>query len=431
MNCKSILSVFLIFILTFGMCSTAFAVDDIPDGYTPIYTAEDLNNIRNNLSGKYILMNDIDLSSYENWVPIGTEETPFSGTLNGDNYVMSKINIKNATSYVGLFGYINSSEISNLTIENAKVKINTDNNIYIGLISGQATSSVLSNCKINGTISVEAKGNVSVGGIVGTIWSNTKASGDCYVSDCSNDTDISVTGKSNDSTKTKDLHIGGIAGNSNAPISQCSNEGTINLSNFDSASIFADVVAGGICGYTKGDVKDCYNIGSITATGIDYAVAGGIVGYWESNESIKNLYNMGPVASDLSVDEGLAFIGALIGYEEGTVSLDTESAEKDVVLSNCYYIDNGLSANGFLGSCSSINVKMLTKEEFRYKDSFVGFDFESVWEMNEEIGRPVLKDKTMNSSDNCSFFKTLENIWNKILTYFNDIVSKIKSFVGF
>ena len=40
MNCKSILSVFLIFMLTFGMCSTAFAVDNVPDGYTPIYTAE-------------------------------------------------------------------------------------------------------------------------------------------------------------------------------------------------------------------------------------------------------------------------------------------------------------------------------------------------------------------------------------------------------
>lgn len=431
MNCRSILSVFLIFILTFGMCSTAFAVDDIPDGYTPIYTAEDLNNIRNSLSGKYILMNDIDLSSYENWVPIGTEETPFSGTLNGDNYVVNNMSINNATNHAGLFGYINSSEIINLTIENAKVKIITDENIYVGLISGQATNSVLSNCKNNGTISIEAKGNVSVGGIVGTIWSNSKASGDCYVSNCSNDTDISVTGKSNDSTKTKDLHIGGIAGNSNTPISQCSNEGPINLSNFDSTSIFADVVAGGICGYTKGDIKDCYNIGSITVAGTDYAVVGGVVGYWESNESIGNLYNIGTVASDLSVDEGLTFVGALIGYEEGTISPDTASATNEVVLSNCYYINNGLTANGFLGSCSSINVKMLTEEEFGNKDSFAGFDFETVWEMDEESGRPILKSKTTNSSDNCNFLKTLEIIWEKFFGFFNNIVSKIKFFVSF
>lgn len=43
-------------------------------------------------------MNDIDLSVYENWEPIGTEETPFSGTLNGDNYVVNNISINNATN---------------------------------------------------------------------------------------------------------------------------------------------------------------------------------------------------------------------------------------------------------------------------------------------------------------------------------------------
>jgi hypothetical protein len=43
--------------------------ENIPDGYTPIYTAEDLDNIRENLSDKYILMNDIDLSSWGDWTP--------------------------------------------------------------------------------------------------------------------------------------------------------------------------------------------------------------------------------------------------------------------------------------------------------------------------------------------------------------------------
>ena len=43
----------------------------IAQGYTVIKTAQDLDNIRNDLDGKYILMNDIDLSSYSNWDPIG------------------------------------------------------------------------------------------------------------------------------------------------------------------------------------------------------------------------------------------------------------------------------------------------------------------------------------------------------------------------
>ena len=36
-----------------------------------VWTAEDLDNVRNNLSGEYIQMADIDLSGYTNWVPIG------------------------------------------------------------------------------------------------------------------------------------------------------------------------------------------------------------------------------------------------------------------------------------------------------------------------------------------------------------------------
>ena len=43
----------------------------VPAGYKGIYTAQDLDNIRNNRSGKYILMNDIDLSSWGEWTPIG------------------------------------------------------------------------------------------------------------------------------------------------------------------------------------------------------------------------------------------------------------------------------------------------------------------------------------------------------------------------
>lgn len=326
---------------------------------------------------------------------------------------------------------MNSAEVNNLTIQNAKIKIAADENIYVGLISGKATNSVLSSCKSIGTISVEAKGNVSVGGIVGTIWSDGKESTDCYIRNCSNKTNIAVTGKSNNSTKAKDLHLGGISGNSNVPISQCSNEGTLCLSNFDSESIFTDIVSGGICGYTKGIVKDCYNAGSVTVTGIDYAVIGGIVGYWESYKSIENLYNTGLIVSDLSADKGLAFIGALIGYEEGTVSFDTESTLEHDILLNCYYMNNGLPANGFLGSCSSFNVKMLTKEEFRDKNSFIGFDFENVWEMDEEIGRPVLKNQSTNNSDNYNFLKVIESIWNKIIMFFNNIIGKIKCFVGF
>lgn len=57
-----------------------------------IYTRADLEAIALKTSGKYILMNDIDLSG-KNWTPIST----FSGTLDGNGYSIKNLTINNTT----------------------------------------------------------------------------------------------------------------------------------------------------------------------------------------------------------------------------------------------------------------------------------------------------------------------------------------------
>ena len=52
MKTKRIISVFLAIVMCLGMVFAADAETKIPDGYTTIYTAEDFNNIRNNLDDK-------------------------------------------------------------------------------------------------------------------------------------------------------------------------------------------------------------------------------------------------------------------------------------------------------------------------------------------------------------------------------------------
>ena len=87
---KKILSLILsivIMISSFSCLSVVAGAEgenlEIPEGYTPIYTVADLDNIRNNLEGNYILMNDIDLTEatalggeYDfignGWNPIGS-----------------------------------------------------------------------------------------------------------------------------------------------------------------------------------------------------------------------------------------------------------------------------------------------------------------------------------------------------------------------
>jgi hypothetical protein len=56
-----------------------------------IKTANDLDNIRNNLLGNYKLTANISLSSFGNWQPIGTREAPFKGRLNGNGYKITDL----------------------------------------------------------------------------------------------------------------------------------------------------------------------------------------------------------------------------------------------------------------------------------------------------------------------------------------------------
>lgn len=73
-----------------------YAVWKDRNDWVAISTPEDLNNIRNNLSGKYYLTNDIDLDSYT-WVPIGTESAPFCGEIDGNGYIIYNLNKPTAT----------------------------------------------------------------------------------------------------------------------------------------------------------------------------------------------------------------------------------------------------------------------------------------------------------------------------------------------
>lgn len=110
--------VFLFSIFVFGyspIFKKAYAIN--------IYTIEDLDSIRNDLTGDHVLMNDLDFNgndsysdptnkiSYttgEGWDPIGVDVSgsEFSGTFDGNGYTISNLYINNTTDeYVGLFGY--------------------------------------------------------------------------------------------------------------------------------------------------------------------------------------------------------------------------------------------------------------------------------------------------------------------------------------
>ena len=127
----------------------------VPEGYIGIYTAQELDNIRNNLRGNYILMNDIDLASWGNWTPIGSDySSPYMGIFDGNGYAVKNLTINAISSdieYVGLFGYT-MSLITNVCLIDTKITITStaaSSNIYAGNIAGFGyPGSVINNCTV-------------------------------------------------------------------------------------------------------------------------------------------------------------------------------------------------------------------------------------------------------------------------------------------
>ncbi len=268
---KKITSVVLAFIMTLGICTVAFAADEIPEGCIPVYTAEDFNNIRNNLSGKYILMNDIDLSVYENWVPIGTNDEPFTGEIDGNCFSVNNLSLKSdseteETNNLGLFGFVNSASIGNLNLKNTVIYVDFPyySVYYIGSVAAYCSDSKVYSCKANGMINVVAGGDIYSGGIVGYIDDRNSTT---EISDCTSEMGIDIVGKDESFFKPeviKYTYVGGIVGfaDTGVIINRCINNCDISVNSINAG------ITGGIFGYSESiDISECVNSGQIIAEG--------------------------------------------------------------------------------------------------------------------------------------------------------------------
>ncbi|SNS30754.1 hypothetical protein SAMN05446037_1007136 [Anaerovirgula multivorans] len=97
--------------------------DGTPENPYQIWTAEDLNNVRYDLSAHYIQMADIDLSGYRNWQPIWDKNLwiPFTGTYDGNFFSISNLKIESSESFLGLFGACCDAILTKIKIINTDI----------------------------------------------------------------------------------------------------------------------------------------------------------------------------------------------------------------------------------------------------------------------------------------------------------------------
>ena len=85
-------------ILAAGLCPAALAAEPDREGWTAVSSKEELAAISNNLSGKYYLTANIDLTG-ETWTPIGMYfYKPFTGEFDGNGYVIKGLSVQNSTN---------------------------------------------------------------------------------------------------------------------------------------------------------------------------------------------------------------------------------------------------------------------------------------------------------------------------------------------
>ncbi len=235
---------------------SAEAEGEIPEGFTPVYDIADLSGINNDLDGKYILMNDIDLAGTapggdwdagHGWMPIGWDfNEGFTGDLDGNGYCIKNMHIygsmdRQAFSGIGRSGYTEvglfatvSGSVRNLGLVDCDIAVSSDDHyIEAGGIAGYLDKGSVSGCFVTGKIAAPSAS--TTGGIAGEMW-------DSSITDCFNYASIQAAGESLD--RFQYGYAGGIAG-------ECSN----------------------FC-----SIKRCYNAGPVQGTGEDGQAVGGICG---------------------------------------------------------------------------------------------------------------------------------------------------------
>lgn len=392
MKAKNLLAILLTFIISFGVLSLAYAEEssDVPEGYTPIYTAEDLNNIRNNLSGKYILMNDIDLSSYENWEPIGTYKTPFTGEFNGNSKIINnfkiKIDTEDKVAYAALFGAVSEGCVRNAVIKDCNVNIKAmSDNVWgvcaSGLVALGNKDTIIENCIVSGIISAETNKKLCAGGIAAR-FSGT-------IRNCKNLSSVNAYVPSEYDCDY--IYAGGVAGEFSGLLEKSCNTGSINAEYNYPKEFCGFIDIGGIAGNSMGggSINDCYNIGSIIENTNQTLNLGGISGY---SATVTNSHNYG----NLNFSEDEDSVGGITGTTEFWFEdpwSETNEKIKNAELKNCFYSNNIMKSTGYVDEEYITNVNALSIEEFMNTENFIGFDFDNIWTMSEESGYPILKNQ--------------------------------------
>ncbi len=347
-----------------------------------ISNVHQLQEMNDDLSAHYILMNDIDASetrewnNKKGWEPIGSfvqsyAGISFTGSLDGQDNAIHDLYINRPDRmYVGLFGCVcNGAVIKNLSIKNADITAVHDAGILAGRIYvfDRFSEIKIEDCSVSGYISFQYLESLNFGGFCGSI----------------------------------------LAEYGTSRIYHC----------YSNADVIGDKAAGGFCGINESIngtsiIEECYSTGIVNCNEYWGYYMGGFCGInksWRGESRIINCFSTGHVAQR-GLSQGVCF-GGFCGLNV-TFSMDDPGHS---IIENCYslgrvngYIDLG----GFCGRNGGKGINRISNSYFCYQTSyldsskggegitigsmmmqstFVDWDFDNVWCMVEGQTYPQLQ----------------------------------------
>ena len=220
-----------------------------------IRTEEELNAIRKDLYGWYVLDNDIDLSALKEWEPVGKYEPDyeyadaewwvhaFKGRLDGNGHAIKGLKISGEHPFFqcGLFGAIANGEVHNLVIDQPVIDVKGAI-LYAGTVAGmmrqdRGRHSILEGIRVKGLQTRVEIGNadmtyVCVAGLIAGVW-------DGDIKDCQVDGKLQVKAANPGGGM---LFVGGLGGETYSNTGSCTAKVDIEVA-FDRATADAEQTA--------------------------------------------------------------------------------------------------------------------------------------------------------------------------------------------
>lgn len=419
-------------------------------------------NGHNTIGKYYKLMNDIDLSEYTSWKPIGVQlpnnpidNTSFKGNFNGNNKTVKNLRIRRSTeNNIGLFGIVNAGIIENLAVEDCDI---VGGDYYVGGLVGNNHAQI-NNCQVTGKVDGKRSyigglvgnnyGDITncyttcsvrnAGRIGGLIGRNEGAISNCYALgnvtgggqygggdsggligyNCGNVSNCHATGAVNGTSR-----VGGLMGSNFANVFECFATGNVNglfsysgglvgdnysadISNcYATGDVNGENRVGGLIGRTyDGNIIQCFATGNVNASGYPGYI-GGLVGY-SSLSSIRNCIAANPAV--VATTRHTADINRIVGHGNGTYS-------NNYALNTMIVLNNGFPVTISDGSGKSgIGKSLDTLQNFAF------YDLENNWYDNAwDIDTEANPDKIWKICDTLSlpFFQRQERSCNPFTIY--------------